>query len=159
LFAKPSEVIYSTESALKKRKQELQHMLDVEIPANKKDIGRAREFGDLSENFEYNAAKERQHKLYHKLRTMQTELAKVVVIGASPIDTARVTIGAKITLRNVQSGRTLTYTVLGRWDTDLTKNIISNESPLGAVLLQKMKGDRVTIDNDGYEIISIEKGL
>jgi len=159
LLARESEVIYATEASLKSKKEELNRIITVEIPENKKEIGRAREFGDLSENFEYKAAKEQQEQLYQKLRNLESELAKAQIIDSSKVNTKHVDIGTKITLKNLQDDTVTHYTILGRWDTDLEKNIISNEAPLARSLLEKVRGDEVTINNVPYGIIEIEKGI
>ncbi len=159
LFTRECEVIYTTEAGLESKKKELNRIITIEIPENKKEISHAREFGDLSENFEYKAAKERQEQLYQKLRNLESELAKVRLIDPSQVNTKHVDIGTKITLQNLQDDTVTHYTILGRWDTDLDKNIISNEAPLARSLLKKARGDEVTIDNVLYVIIEIEKGI
>jgi transcription elongation factor GreA len=159
LFRKDIDIIYSTEVALNKKKEELKHIYTVEIPENKKEISRAREYGDLSENFEYKAAKERQDQLYQKVKDIESALEKVRIINPATIDTSRVMIGTTVELKNVQSGERIRYTILGRWDTDLKQNIISNEAPLAASLLGKACGDRVIINDAEYEMIDIQKGL
>ncbi|UCG92167.1 MAG: GreA/GreB family elongation factor [candidate division WOR-3 bacterium] len=158
-FGKEEKTIYTTESALLKKKDELHRIMTIEIPENKKEISRAREYGDLSENFEYKAARERQDQLYQKVRTLEAALKKVTVIDPKTIDTSRVTVGARVTLKSVQRGEHIHYTILGRWDTDLEKNIISSEAPVARSLLGKVRGDRVTLHNNEYEIVEIEKGL
>ncbi len=158
-FSKKGETIYTTEAALRKKKDELHRLMTIEIPENKKEISRAREYGDLSENFEYKAARERQDQLYQKVRTLEAALKKVTVIDSKTIDTSRVTVGTKVTLKSVQRGEHIHYTILGRWDTDLEKNIISSEAPIARSLLGKVRGDRITLHDSEYEIIGIKKGL
>lgn len=150
-------IIYATYEALLKKKEELERLLKIEIPQNKEEIGRAREYGDLSENFEYKAAKEKQDQLYEKVRTIETELQQVKIIDFTRLDTSRVAVGTKVTLKELQNHNIIDYTILGRWDSDLKKNIISNESPLAKdFLLNKKIGDRIEIGGKIYEIISIE---
>ncbi len=158
-FAKETDVIYATEASLKRKKSELNRIISIEIPENKKEISRAREFGDLSDNFEYKAAKERQDQLYHKLKTLESDLARTRLISSAMADTRLVTIGTKITLKNQQDDTLIHYTILGRWDTNLEKNIISNEAPVARSLLKKVRGDTVIINNRAFEIIEIEKGI
>jgi len=156
LFGRESDVIYTTPEALKKRQQELEHLVNVEIPENKKEISRAREFGDLSENFEYKAAKEKQAQLYEKVRIIESELARATLIDPAKVDTTKAEVGTKLTLKNKETGEELQYSILGRWDTDLKKGIISNEAPLAKAMLGKKVGDRVMINNTEYELIKIE---
>ncbi len=159
LFTHEGDVIYTTEAALNKKREELNRIMTIEIPKNKKEISRAREFGDLSENFEYKAAKERQDQLYRKLRMIESELVKMRLIDPAKINTSQVDIGTKISLKRLQDDKLIHYTILGRWDTDLEKNIIANDAPVGQALLGKARGDRVTIDNIEYEIVNIEKAI
>lgn len=158
-FAKKIDVVYTTEDALNRKKEELNRIYTIKIPENKKEISRAREFGDLSDNFEYKAAKERQDQLYQKLKMLNAELEKAVIIDLRKIDTSSVNIGTRVTLKNLKKDKLINYTILGRWDTDLEKNIISNEAPIAQSLLSKECGDKVILNDIEYEIINIEKGL
>jgi len=159
LFKKEEEVIYTTQEAYNKKKEELNRLLTIDIPENKKEISRAREYGDLSENFEYKAARERQSQLYQRLRTIEHELQVVRIIDTKSIDVGKISVGTKVTLRDLKNDELTVYTILGRWDTDLKKNIISNESPIGKTLLDKVVGERVLLDEKEYEVRNIEKGL
>jgi transcription elongation factor GreA len=156
-FIKVEDVIYATEEALRRKKDELDKLLSVEIPLNKKDISRAREFGDLSENAEYKAAKEKQDQLYQKLKTLEAELPKVKIIDPAQADAGRVSVGTRVTIKDVISGEEKTYTILGRWDTDLERNVISNEAPTAQHLLRKTAGEKVVLNGVEYEIVRIEK--
>ncbi|MEO0106458.1 MAG: transcription elongation factor GreA, partial [candidate division WOR-3 bacterium] len=157
LFEKKEDYIYTTQESLIRKKNELEHLLSVEIPENKKEISRAREYGDLSENFEYKAAKERQDQLYQRLRTLESELQKAKIIDFNNVDTSKVGIGTKVILKNFQEDSILEYTILGPWDSDLSKNIISYESPLAKdILLEKRVGDKIKLEDKIYEIIKIE---
>ncbi|MEO0123159.1 MAG: GreA/GreB family elongation factor [candidate division WOR-3 bacterium] len=157
LFEKKEDYIYTTQESLIRKKNELEHLLNVEIPENKKEISRAREYGDLSENFEYKAAKERQDQLYQRLRTLESELQKAKLIDFNNIDISKVGIGTKVILKNLQGDNILEYTILGPWDSDLSKNVISYESPLAKeMLLEKKIGDRINLEDKIYEIIRIE---
>lgn len=157
LFPKDEAIIYSTKEAVVRKREELRHILDVEIPENKKDISRAREFGDLSENFEYKVAKERQDQLYQKVRDLESALEKVKVIELGQVDTTHVSVGTRVTLKDANSAIETAYTILGWWDTDLEKNIISNEAPLAKSLLGKSVGQTVRIRDAEYEIVGIGK--
>ncbi len=159
LFKKHEEIIYTTESSLTKRQAELKHLLEVEIPANKKEIGRAREHGDLSENFEYKAAKEKQDQLYAKVRLIEEELKKVRLIESNSIDTSKVSIGTKVILEDIKTSNKTYYTILGRWDTDLERNVIANEAPIAVHLLNKKINDQIEINAINYKILNIEKAF
>jgi transcription elongation GreA/GreB family factor/transcription elongation factor GreA-like protein len=156
-FIKIEDVVYATEDALRRKKEELDKLLNVEIPLNKKDIGLAREFGDLSENSEYKAAKEKQDQLYQKLKTLEAELPKVKIIDLVQVDVGRVGLGTRVTIKDIKSGEEKDYAILGRWDTDLTRNIISNEAPTAQHLLRKTVGENVVLNGVEYEVVKIEK--
>ncbi len=154
-----NNIIYSTEAALIRKKKELEHILTIDIPANKKEIGRAREFGDLSENFEYKAAKEKQDQLYAKVKNIESELVNVRVIGPAIITTDAVGVGTTVKLQNTEDESMVVYTIMGRWDTDLSHNIISNEAPLAQAMLGKKINDVVNIKDIEYRIVDIKQAI
>jgi transcription elongation factor GreA len=158
LLVKETEVIYTTAHALKKKQAEFEHLLHEEIPANKQEISRAREYGDLSENFEYKAAREKQAQLMEKARVMEQELTQAKIIDPSSITTDKVTIGTRVIVTE-ENGQESTYTILGRWDTDLENFVVSNEAPIAQQLLDKTIGDTVTIHNAACTIVRIERAL
>ncbi len=152
------DFIYASYDALVRKKKELEYLITVEIPKNKEEISRAREYGDLSENFEYKAARERQDQLYQRVRDLENEIQRVKLIDFSNVDTTKVSVGTKVILKDLENGRLIEYTILGRWETDLQNNIISNESPIAKNhLLNKQIGENVVIDGRNFEIIGIEK--
>jgi transcription elongation factor GreA len=159
LFTKPDAIIYATPQALKKKQEEMDHLINVAIPENKKEISRAREYGDLSENFEYKSAREKQDQLYSKLRMIEEELTNVQIIDPEKITVERVTIGSRVIIEKIADGKQNHYTILGRWDTDLSKNIISNEAPVAKSLIDKVLGDSVVINEIDYRIVRIEKAI
>jgi len=140
---------------LKKRQEELDRLIHEEIPANKKEISRAREFGDLSENFEYKAAREKQAQLMEKVRIIEQELTKAEIIDPARISNTAVAIGTKVFLID-QNGQSDHYTILGRWDTDLENHILSNEAPAAQHILGKKVGDEITINENTFTIERIE---
>lgn len=154
--AKP-DIVYTSRVALKRKQDELEHILKVEIPENKREIGRAREFGDLSENFEYKAAKEKQDQLYERIKTIEHELQRVKLIDPESVSTDSVGVGTAIVLKKTDDGSLVTYQILGRWDTDLDNNIISNEAPLARIMLGRKKGDALEIEGVTYVIDRIVK--
>lgn len=159
LFKRKIDIIYTTEQALKNKQDELQQLMSIQIPENKKEIRRAREFGDLSENFEYKAARQKQAQLYGKVRIIESELNKAQIITPDAVDTTKVSIGTKVMLKNLIDEEQTHYTILGRWDTDLDKNIISNEAPVAQALLKHAPGEKITINKVQYEIVRIEKAI
>ena len=154
--AKP-DIVYTTHAALQRKQDELEQILTVEIPENKKEIGRAREFGDLSENFEYKAAKEKQDQLYERAKAIEADLLRVKLIEPDSMKTDRVGVGTAVVLKRAEGNSLITYQILGRWDTDLEKNIISNEAPLACTMMGKKVGDPVEIEGIAYVIDRIIK--
>jgi transcription elongation factor GreA len=159
LCAQVADVVYATEKSLSAKEAELNHLLVVDIPQNKKELSRAREFGDLSENFEYKAAKEKQAQLMEKARLIEQALKKVKLIKAENIDASAVSIGTRVTLRSTDKGDTIEYTILGRWDTDLNKHILSNEAPVAQTLLGRKQGETVSLNDSVFEIVEIARAL
>jgi transcription elongation GreA/GreB family factor len=158
LVQKTEEVIYTTGQALKKRQAELDNLINEEIPKNKKEISRAREYGDLSENFEYKAAREKQAQLMEKARIIEEELSKAKIIDPQTVSDATVSVGTRVMMVDTQ-GRSDHYTILGRWDTDLDNHILSNEAPAAKQLLGKRVGDTVIVNETTYTIERIEKAV
>ncbi len=158
----PNQIIYSTAEGIKKREQELQELLTVAIPQSAKEIGRAREFGDLSENYEYKAAKEKQARLVAKVEALKAELHRTKPINFANVSTDIVGIGTKVTLAELEDSKQLEITILGPYDIDLEKGIISYLAPIAKELLGKKVGDVVTIKSDEqktkkYRIVNIER--
>jgi transcription elongation factor GreA len=159
LAEEKSDIIFTTEAALKQKKEELKRIITVEIPENKKEIGRAREFGDLSENFEYKAAKEKQDQLFQKAKTIESELQRTQLIEADKVSTDLVAVGTAVTLQRTDNESLVVYRILGRWDTDLKNNVISNEAPLARSMLGKHIGDAVNIEGIDHKIVAITRAL
>lgn len=159
LFPKDEPVIYATEKSYAEKQKELDRLINVEIPENKKEIGRAREYGDLSENFEYKVAKERQDQLYQKIRDLEKALSHVKIIDFGQVDTSRVSIGTRVAVKESKLGQEMIYTIVGVWDSDLNENKISNESLLGKSLLGKSCGERAIVNDIEYEVMKIEKAV
>lgn len=157
--------IYTTKEALDAKRKELQHIFSVAIPDNSKEIAVARSYGDLRENFEYKIAKERQGLLFSKAERLKVELSQVHVIRDGDISTDTVTIGTRVTLLSNKpqdtsyTAMTKEYTILGPWDIDTDKGIISYLTPIAKRLLKKKVGDKVSIENDEYEIIGIANSI
>lgn len=140
------------------KKQELEHITTVEIPANSKEIGEALAQGDLRENAEYKAAKERQTLLNSTASKLQEELNRARVFDPTTITTARVSFGTVVTLKNELTGETETYTILGPWESDPDNKIISYMSPFGnAVLNAKEKEHLSFVINEREYKYSVQK--
>lgn len=135
--------LLTTEKSFYKLKGEMQHIQDVEIPKNSKDIGTALEKGDLRENADYKAAKEYQTLLQNQLNKINTDLSKAYVVKREEIKGDTVTFGTKLKLFDNINNKQIEYTILGPFESETEKNIISYQSPLGMHLLDKKKKDEV----------------
>jgi len=135
--------IYVTQAGLEKRKDEFREITEVKLPKNFKDIGRAREFGDLSENAEYTAALEERDNLTKRATRMEEELKKVKLITPDMVPKDTSGLGSKIHLRNVRTGQEVTYSVLGPWDGGPEDGVLSYLSPLGREFHGRREGEEV----------------
>ncbi|PYK76890.1 MAG: hypothetical protein DME38_15370 [Verrucomicrobia bacterium] len=146
-------------SSLHKRQKEYEEIVNKKIPENSKEIGVARSYGDLRENFEFKAAKQMQAVLMRRKSELEQMLHRARGTDFSNADTSQISIGTIITLREAESGQEESYTVLGAWDGDPERHIISYQTAIGQSLLGKKPGDRVTLNTDHgtatYEVIEI----
>jgi transcription elongation factor GreA len=146
-------------SSLHKRREEYEEIVNKKIPENSREIGVARSYGDLRENFEFKAAKQMQAVLMRRKSELEQMLHRARGTDFSNADTSQISIGTIVTLREVDSGQEESYTVLGAWDGDPERHIISYQTAIGQSLLGKKTGDRVTLNTDHgtatYEVIEI----
>ncbi len=150
-----AEVIYATSDMLRKKREELDHLLKVEIPANNKAIQTAREFGDLSENFEYKSARQRAQYLSARVGKLQGELSNVHVLNPEQVDTSQVRVGTKVALSNGDVQREVT--ILGPWESDPEHGVYSNQSDVARKLIGHAAGDIVTFMGNDYQIEAIRR--
>lgn len=143
-------------SSLERRKTEYEELVKKKIPENTKEIQIARSYGDLSENFEYKAAKQMQAVLIRRRSELERDLAKARGTSFENPDTSRVSIGTIVTVRDKASKNQETYTILGAWDGDPDRHIISYQTAIGQALLGKKAGEVATLPNGESEIVSIE---
>jgi transcription elongation factor GreA len=150
---------YVTQAGLDKLKKEIDHLRRVERPAISQQIAEARDKGDLSENAEYDAAKEAQGLLELKISKMEATLSDAVVIDESKLDTDKVLILSKVKLKNQNNGMEVEYTLVPETEADLKAKKISVESPIGKGLLGKKLGEiaEIQVPNGTvkFEIIAI----
>lgn len=135
------KVSYYTEEGLKKLKAELDYLRDVERPKASQAIADARDKGDLSENAEYDAAKEAQGLLELKISKMEELVANARIIDESQLDTSKVLVLSTVKIKNKQNNATMTYTLVAESEADLKTGKISVSSPIGKGLLGKSVGD------------------
>lgn len=151
-----------TKEGYEKLKVDLLHIVKVERPKNIRDIEEARAHGDLSENAEYHAAKERQGHLEAKKRELEHKLTHAQIIDVSKLTNEKVVFGSTVTLADTESGDIKKYTLVGQEEADLKKGRISVQSPVGKALIGHKTGDAVTINTPvktvEYEIREIQIG-
>ncbi|MFV0377391.1 MAG: transcription elongation factor GreA [Mangrovibacterium sp.] len=154
-----TKVTYITQEGLNKLKAELDHFLNVERPAISKQIGEAIEKGDISENAEYDAAKDAQGMLEAKIAVLRGKIANARIIDESKIDTDSVQILNKVTIKNKKNNATMVYTIVSEHEADLKLGKISIETPIAKGLIGKKVGDVVDIKVPSgvipFEIIDI----
>ena len=136
-----SKIVYYSFDALEKLKSELTHLTTVERPSISKQIAEARDKGDLSENAEYDAAKEAQGLLEMKIAQMEEIVAHARVIDESKIDNSKVLILSKVKVKNVANKMEMEYTLVSEEEANLKEKKISVSSPIGKGLLGKEVGD------------------
>jgi transcription elongation factor GreA len=136
-----SNISYYTEEGLKKLKDELNQLKDVERPKASNAIAEARDKGDLSENAEYDAAKEAQGMLEMRISKLEERLANARVIDESQLDNSKVLVLSKVKIRNKSNGMTMDYMIVADGEADLSKGKISVNSPIGKGLLGKSVGE------------------
>jgi transcription elongation factor GreA len=130
-----------TAAKYEEKQRQLHHIMEVEVPANSKEIGFAISLGDLRENAEYKAAKEKQEILNSTVAKLKDEIERSQIFDPSTINTSRVSFGTKVTLCG-DSGKEEEYTILGPWESDPDNRIISYLSPFGGAVLNKKAGEK-----------------
>jgi transcription elongation factor GreA len=138
---------------------ELERYKRVERPKNIKDIEEARAHGDISENAEFEAAKERQSHIQGRIRDLEHKLAEAQIIDTSNLSTEKVVFGATVTVKDLQSDKEQRYTLVGQDEADLKNGKISVQSPVGRALIGKRIGDTFEVQTPAkvaeYEVLGI----
>jgi transcription elongation factor GreA len=150
---------YLTKEGYLKLKSDLEELKTTERQKVARAIAEAREKGDLSENAEYDAAKEAQGLLELRINELEKVLSTARIINESEVDTSKVTVLANVTIRNTKNGKEITYKLVSETEADLKAKKISVSSPIGSGLLGKTIGDIAEVDTPGgkmvFEIVNI----
>lgn len=149
------EPVYATADSLEKKRAELHHLKNVEIPANSKALQAAREMGDLRENFEYKAARSRAEFLSARVGELAAEISRVRVLDPAQVDVSVVRVGTKLELSNGDARRDVT--ILGPWESDPEHGVYSNQSDVAKKLMGHASGDVVSFMGNDYVIESIKR--
>ena len=156
-----SKVSYYTVEGLKKLREELNHLKDVERPRASQAIAEARDKGDLSENAEYDAAKEAQGLLELQISKMEATLSNARLIDESQLDTSKVLVHSRVEVINNNNGTKMKYKLVAQSEADLKTGKISVDSPIGKGLLGKKEGEIALINVPNgtieLEIVSISR--
>jgi transcription elongation factor GreA len=154
------EVILTAEG-LKLLQEEVNYLSTAKREEVAERIRQAREFGDISENSEYDDAKNEQAMVEHRISVLTEKLLRARVIKDSEIETEKVSVGNTVTLRDINGGEIRFYYLVGSAEADPTQAKLSNESPVGQAIIGKRVGDQVTVPvpvgSLSYEIVSIGK--
>lgn len=157
-----SKVSYYTAEGLKKLKDELNYLKDVERRKASQAIGEARDKGDLSENAEYDAAKEAQGLLELKISKLEEVYSNARLIDESQLDTTKVLVHSLVRIKNLNNGQEMEYKLVAQSEADLKTGKISVDSPIGKGLLGKQEGDIAEIEVPNgilkFEILKISRG-
>jgi len=156
-----SQISYYTAEGLKKLKDELHNMKTVQRPSISNQIAEARDKGDLSENAEYDAAKEAQGLLEMKISKLDAIVAYARLIDETHMDNSKVFILSKVTIKNIINNAEMQYTLVAENEADLKEKKISIDSPIGKGLLGKVKGEIADVQTPNgimkFEIIDITR--
>ena len=155
-----SEKLPMTADGLAKLKSELENLKNSERPNIIKAIAEAREHGDLSENAEYHAAREKQSFIEGRISELENKISRAEVIDISSLDNSKITFGATVKITDLKSEETHTYKIVGADESDIEKNLISISAPLGKALINKTINDVIEVTTPGglkeYQINSIK---
>ncbi len=152
-----------TYEGLKKLEEELEELKVNKRKEISQKIKEAREQGDLSENAEYDAAKDEQRDVETRIEEIESILKNAEVVDEDEMKAGRVNIGSKITILDMEFNETIEYKMVGSTEANILKNLISNESPLGAAIMGKKKNDTVNVETPAgtvqYKILKVEKAV
>lgn len=156
-----AQVSYFTEDGLNKVKAELKQLKTVERSSISRQIGEARDKGDLSENAEYDAAKEAQGLLEMKISQLEDLVANARIVDESQLDTSKVLILSKVKIKNKGNNTVMEYTIVSEKEANLREKRMSVESPIARALLGKRIGDEVEVTVPSgimnFEILEINR--
>jgi len=148
-----------TRAGFDKLKEELDRLRRVEVPANIRDIEEARGHGDISENAEYAAAKERQAFIQGKLQELENNLARSTIVDLNDLTDEMAVFGSTVTIEDINTGEVTRYQLVGPFESDVSRNQMSVTSPIGKALIRKKLGDDVRVETPGgvreFEIVDI----
>ena len=147
---------FYTPQGFKALQDELDFLINVRVEENKKEISTARAYGDLSENSEYDAAKQEQAVIHARIDELKEMIKNAVVVDESQIDESKVSVGSIVVLFNVERNKEFTYHIVGSYETDPEHGKISDSSPIGSALLGASAGDEVVVEGARVQHLQIK---
>jgi len=151
-----------TEDGYRKLREEIEYLSGEKRREVAERIKEAREFGDISENSEYDDAKNEQAQIEYRIQALEQKLRNARVVDTEHVSTETVSIGNRVTLKDVKGRRTIEYSIVGSAEADPRHGRLSNESPVGKAVLGRSKGDKITIPAPRgaleYEVLEIQPG-
>ena len=158
-----SNVVYLTEAGLQKLKDELDHLRSVERPAISAAIAEARDKGDLSENAEYDAAKDEQRDIEARIEELEGILKNAEVVVEDEVDYDKINVGCTVKVFDKTFDEEMEFKLVGSTEANSLEGKISNESPVGQALMGKQIGDVVTVETQAgvmeYKVLDISRSL
>ena len=156
-----SKIAYYSQEAYDNLKKDIDQLRNIERPRISEEIAQARDKGDLSENAEYDAAKEAQGLLEMKIAVLEEKLLYARIIDTSKLDSDKVLLYSKVKIKNLNSGSVLEYTLVSDTEADIASKKISANSPIGKALLAKKKSDIVEVQVPSgfmtFEVLDISR--
>ena len=147
---------FNTEEGFKALKEELDYLQNVRRQEVKQDLALARSFGDLSENSEYDEAKNEQAKVEARITELEYIIEHTTVMDETELDSSKVGMGSVVKVQDVTKGREITYSIVGSNEVNALEHKISDVSPVGAALMSKHKGDEVEVETaNGTRVLKI----
>lgn len=153
--------IILTPEGFQRLKEEIEYLSSVKRDEVAERISAARDFGDISENSEYDDAKNEQAMLEARIYALEDRLRGAIVIDSDSISTEKVGVGTKVTLQDMQHGDIVQYAIVGSAEADPTAHKLSNESPVGNAIMGHKPGDKITVSvpqgSKKFKVLAIEK--
>ncbi|MBD3314399.1 MAG: hypothetical protein GF344_01315, partial [Chitinivibrionales bacterium] len=156
LSQKEDDIFHVTAEMLEAKREEFRKLVEKDLPQNAEEIKKAKEWGDLRENFEYHAARAKQELLSSRAKTLEQQLGQARAINPETVDPSIICVGTEVELAGAAEGvQDTTVTVLGPWDSDPNRSILSYTAPAVTAILGKKVGDELTLNAKKYRVARI----
>jgi transcription elongation factor GreA len=153
--------IYMSREGIEKLRSELKRLIEVEQPQQSQRLATAREYGDISENAEYDVAREEMDHLQRRIGRLQDTLSRAQLFNAKGLDPEEITLLSTVELQDLKKKRTVTYTLVSAEEVNVDLNRISVQSPVGQALIGKRAGEKVTVEVPAgileFKVLSVKR--